>query len=46
MAGNPTLDTRVQDQFSNHCAKEWTLKQLSEIDYNLEAMRNLQCVDI
>ena len=45
-AGNQSRVAPVQDQCSNHWAKEPTPTQLSEIDYILEAMRNLPYVDI
>ena len=44
-AGNRSPVAPVQDQCSNHWAKE-SLTQLSELDYILEAMQNLQLVDI
>ena len=46
LAGNRSWVALVQNQCSNHWAKVSTLMQLSEIDYKLEAMRNLPFVDI
>ena len=41
LEGNQTRVAPVQNQCSNHWARESTLTQLSEIEYILEAMRNL-----
>ena len=43
LAGNQTRVNPVQNQCSNHWAKESTLTQLSEIDFILEAMRIHVC---